>query len=299
MKDRLKVISLGLLEYSASGCWGLQHRGDQACAIVRYIHRTAFDFINSPEIKTSLLRHTAGTTFDPNTALLQGCIMRMKGKIDHALATDNGLIFSVITSNYSYEAFVQSENPDPILLHELLSVKSPKFSIDLSELLNLYVLSRNLQSDKPRHFDSHVLDNFLDGRLYPVYMGPPPRVRYAVWVQALFVAHKLSEQQPLQEHERAMLSNHARIIKAYVEHGDCIATLQLGDENRTARSIAMDAFRDHLPDEAETIDKIFAASGALMEISNEKVSRFQKWSKPGFFTRPSRNLTPSQPVTRR
>ncbi|KAE8448858.1 hypothetical protein EG329_008860 [Mollisiaceae sp. DMI_Dod_QoI] len=291
MKDRLKVISLGLLEYSALGCHDLHHRGEQACATVRYIHRTAFDFINSPEIKNSLLLHTSGTGFDPNTVLLQSCIMRMKGKIDHALAASEGLAFSVITTSQSYVFFLKSENPDHILLNELLSVRNPKFDFSLSPLLHIYMYARRLLLDESPDPNVDILNTFFDIQFCSTQVV---KIEYSLVVQVLLAAHKLSKRQPFQEHERLLLSHYARIIKLYTRL-ESIEPLRLNHKVRTARSIAMETFSDHLPDEAQTIDKMFAARGVAMEIRQEKGSRFHRWSPPGLFKRRSGSHNSSEP----
>jgi hypothetical protein len=81
MEARLKVRTMGLLEVPNS-CSEHVHRGSEFCGAVQYLHRTVRDYLESREVKTSLLQQTHGTDFNPHNSLLRAYVRRLKGYVD-------------------------------------------------------------------------------------------------------------------------------------------------------------------------------------------------------------------------
>lgn len=81
MEARLKVRTMGLLEVP-NCCSKHDHRGREFCGAVQYLHRTVRDYLESREVKTSLLQQTHGTDFNPHNSLLRAYVRRLKGYVD-------------------------------------------------------------------------------------------------------------------------------------------------------------------------------------------------------------------------
>jgi len=73
---RLRLCCAGILELSSSDTKEmLQERGNMR---VEYIHRTARDFLDTPETRTKILKATEDTGFEPHVALFRSNILLLK-----------------------------------------------------------------------------------------------------------------------------------------------------------------------------------------------------------------------------
>ncbi|PVH72462.1 hypothetical protein DL98DRAFT_365557, partial [Cadophora sp. DSE1049] len=74
MEAVLKTRCAGLLEIQASESTLYESWG----GTIQYLHRTAREYLERPEVWSSITFHTSGTGFNPHLCLLRSCVLQLK-----------------------------------------------------------------------------------------------------------------------------------------------------------------------------------------------------------------------------